>query len=436
MKRKLMMALAVCPLLGLVADMADPQVSNVSVTQDSVTRRVTVTYNLDEPAIITMDVLTNGVSIGDANIQYVTGDCNRLILPRKEGHTLYWRPEKSWPGYRFTSPVVSVRLTAWATNAPPDYMVADLITMSNVCFYTSEAAIPGGLLANEEYRRTKIVMRKIHQPASGKWTMGVDSELGKTDSREDAHEVSLTRDYYMGVFPITQDQWRSIVGEYRWGFAYKDPKTRGMRPANTNMQILRRCNTAWSENGGAASDWPNAPYPTSFIGLMRTRTGIDFDLPSEMEWEYACRAGHGQGYWGDGSPILSDRSDANLDRMARYGFADVDATTAATADLSVGTSEVGSKEPNDWGLYDMNGNIWEWCLDWYNVDIKSLDGAVNVDSGNPDNPLTGVSTTTRVKRGGYYGFAAKYCRASYRDGASAGSDTNVGIRMWAPAEIR
>ena len=150
----------------------------MKVTQDGVTRRVTVTYDLDEPAIVTMDVLTNGVSIGDANLHYVSGDCNKLVK-EGEGRTLYWNPEKAWPGYKFTTPVVTVKLTAWATNAPPDYMVVDLATSGNVSFYTSEDALPGGLLKNEAYRRTKLVMRKIHQPASGKWTMGVSAELGK-----------------------------------------------------------------------------------------------------------------------------------------------------------------------------------------------------------------------------------------------------------------
>ena len=436
MKVKSLIAFAACPVLGLVADMADPQVSNVKVAQDSVTRRVTVTYDIDEPAIITMDVLTNGVSIGDANIHYVSGDCNKLVK-EGEGRTLYWNPEKSWPGQKFTSPVVTVKLTAWATNAPPDYMVVDLAASSSVSFYTSEAALPGGLLKNEEYRRTKLVMRKIHQPASGKWTMGVSAEVGKYkwDTREDAHEVSLTRDYYIGVFPVTQDQWRSVVGDYLSAFKFQDSVTRGMRPANAAYQVLRRCNTGWTEHGGDACEWPNDPYPTSFFGLIRARTGIAFDLPGEMEWEYACRAGHGQGYWGDGSPIVNDTSDPNLDRLARYGLPAVDDADAKTADLSVGTAQVGSKEPNDWGIYDMNGNIWEWCLDWFEKEITSLNGAINIDPNNSAKPLSQGSATKRVIRGGTYSEVAKNCRPSWRMDAAT-KDNYIGLRLWAPAEIK
>ena len=435
MKMKSLMAIVACPVLGLVADMADPQVSDVKVTQDGVTRRVTVTYDLDEPAIVTMDVLTNGVSIGDANLHYVSGDCNKLVK-EGEGRTLYWNPEKAWPGYKFTTPVVTVKLTAWATNAPPDYMVVDLATSGNVSFYTSEDALPGGLLKNEAYRRTKLVMRKIHQPASGKWTMGVSAELGKYkwDARENAHEVSLTRDYYIGVFPITQDQFKSIYGEYLSSFKFQDPVTRGMRPATMPYQNMRRCDVPWKEHGGDACEWPNDPYPTSFIGLIRARTGVAFDLPGEMEWEYACRAGHGQGYWGDGSPIVGETTDSNLDRLARYGLATVTDEDAKTADLSVGMAEVGSKASNDWGIYDMNGNVWEWCLDWYQTDITTLNGAVNIDPANPALPISQDSATKRVIRGGMYTEPAKYCRASWRMDKS--SKDPAGFRLWAPAEIR
>ena len=438
MKLKSLMALAACPVLGLVADMADPQVSNVKVAQDSVTRRVTVTYDIDEPAIITMDVLTNGVSIGDANIHYVSGDCNKLVQAG-EGHTLYWNPEKAWPGQKFTSPVVTVKLTAWATNAPPDYMVVDLAASSSVSFYTSEAALPGGLLKNEAYRRTKLVMRKIHQPASGKWIMGVSAEPGKYQFgvHDDAHEVMLTRDYYIGVFPVTQDQWRSVIGSYANDFRFQEPNTRGMRPAEIRFNFLRRTDLSWK--GGEDYEWPNDPYPTSFIGLIRTRTGVSFDLPGEMEWEYACRAGHGQGYWGDGSPIVNDTSDSNLDRLARYGLPKVGNEDAKTADLSKGTAQVGSKEPNDWGIYDMNGNVWEWCLDWFEIDIRSLNGVINI---NPNNPMQTYSGSTppeikRVIRGGMYTESAKNCRPSWRVNAASGdTDRSIGFRLWAPAEIK
>ena len=436
MKIKSLMALAACPVLGLVADMADPQVSNVKVAQDSVTRRVTVTYDIDEPAIITMDVLTNGVSIGDANIHYVSGDCNKLVQAG-ERHTLDWNPEKAWPGQKFTSPVVTVKLTAWATNAPPDYMVVDLATSKNVSFYTSEAALPGGLLKNEEYRRTKLVMRKIHQPASGKWTMGGSSEIGKYQwgNQDVSHEVSLTRDYYIGVFPFTQDQFRTFYGDYISTFKFQDPVTRGMRPANLAYQVLRRCNLAWKEDGGNDCEWPGNPYPTSLLGVLRTLTGVDFDLPGEMEWEYACRAGHGQGYWGDGSPIVDKTSDYNLDRLARYGLATVADADAKTADLSVGTSVVGSKEPNDWGIYDMNGNIWEWCLDWYESDITGLNGIININPNNSMQTYSGGIVYKRVRKGGMYDQPAQFCRAAWRSDANSG-DTSMGFRLWAPAEIK
>ena len=141
--------------------------------------------------------------------------------------------------------------------------------------------------------------------------------------------------------------------------------------------------TLWCQCRAADTSFPAPPAPNSFLGTLSSLTGVAFDLPSECEWEYACRAGNYGAKWGDGSLIqLKGGADAgedtNLTRLGAY---------KKNADA---IQPVGSYEPNSWGLYDMHGNLWDMCLDWYGVDITALDGAVN-----PTPP----SNNRRVDRG-------------------------------------
>ena len=131
-------------------------------------------------------------------------------------------------------------------------------------------------------------------------------------------------------------------------------------------------NAANTTTANASYNWPADPNPLSFLGLLRLKTNIDFDLPSEAQWEFAARAGNGVGYWNDGSVILNTNPDANLKVLGRYqynggkvrsGTSYVDPAT--TCGVTNGTAIVGSYAPNTWGLYDTAGNVWEWCLDWY-----------------------------------------------------------------------
>ena len=134
--------------LGVVATsaalLAAPSVTSVTFSQEETgPRTVTVNYTLvGEEAIITMDVLTNNVSIGDENIHFLEGDVNRLVQPGSR--KIRWFAQKSWPGHQIDSETVKVRINAWSKSAPPDYMVVDLETPNNVSYYTSTNALPDG----------------------------------------------------------------------------------------------------------------------------------------------------------------------------------------------------------------------------------------------------------------------------------------------------
>ena len=404
-------------LFGSATDV--PVVSDVTFNQPGGGRTVTVTYNLQyAPAIVTMDVLTNGVSIGAGNIVSLEGDVGKVVQPG--ARQFKWFAKRDWPDHLITENVVSVKLRAWSLFSPPLYMVADLETASNVTYYVSADAIPGGV-TNNLYKTSRIVMRRI-DAAGVRWNMGAHAtENGYTSSRpqEKIHSVQLTNDYYIGIFELTQGQWKRIAGFYQSA----DVTTVGVREVyplqNVAFTEMREAAPVTSSTPPALDSnssyiFPAPPAPDSFLGTLSSLTGVAFDLPSECEWEYACRAGNYGAKWGDGSPILTvsggvDAEDANLARLGAY-------KKNANA-----VQPVGSYEPNSWGLYDMHGNLWEMCLDWYGADITALDGAVN-----PTPP----SNNRRVDRGGAKHSTQYQCRSAYRDSDNPqGRSAGIGYRL-------
>ena len=428
-----LLAAAVC------ADPADPQISNVRLEQNGVSRRVTVRYDLDEAAVVTMDVLTNGVSIGGANIQNVGGDCFKRVVAGND-HEVTWDPYLSWPDQKFGAGVVSVRMTAWALDNTPDYMVVDLAAANTVRYYPGVDFLPGStpgqegaVTNNPAYKTSKLIMRKIM--ASGvEWTMGSAAGETQRQSVEASHVVTLTNNYYIGVFEVTQAQWKNITPTSTATPQFTaDAEMRPVEKVSYN-----EIRNSASKTANPAYNWPANPNASSFLGLLRTKTGLDFDLPTEAQWEFAARAGHGSGFWGDGSTIKNTDTDANLSNLARYLYNHGGTSTTPTLAPSVGgTAIVGSHKPNSWGLYDMHGNVWECCLDWYADNITTFDGKVNINPSNSAQTLSGATGSNRVRRGGSWYHPAGNCRPAHRISAAPdGQNADAGLRLVCTAGLQ
>ena len=260
------------------------------------------------------------------------------------------------------------------------YLVIDLSGGHNASHYpvryTDEA--PNILLSG--CRTTELWLRRI--PA-GSFMMGSPrGESGRYDD-EKQHRVTLTRDYYIGIFPCTQRQYVLVTGGNPSHFKGGDRPVEQVSYDDLRGNVRRWCR--WP----ASSDVDSS----SFFGLLRERTGLAFDLPTEAEWEHACRAGTTTAL-NSGQDITSkDGCCPNLDALAWYGENSV-----------CTTHPVGQKRSNAWGLYDMHGNVWEWCLDWY-VRYSTADAT------DPHGPSSG---SCRVLRGGGWSSLARYCRSASR----------------------
>ena len=401
MKKLLLMT---CAAAAYAAHATPPEIGNVQFKQDE-NRLVTISYTLGgADAIVMMDVLTNGVSIGKALYANAAGDVN--VKVKLGTRQILWQPRTTWPDQKIRDKSLSVKLTAWPLDNPPDYMCVDLVTKSNVVWYLDADDVPGGVTA-DIYKTDKLLMRRIH--AEGiRWTMGLPKAGGTGNNWEPGHFVTLTNDYYMAIFEMTIGQRSRIVsGTTASNGDYPD--------RSTSYEGLR----------GATSghDWPSDGHKVaadSVLGKLRSHAGISgFDLPTHAEWEYAARAGN-LGYcyyhWG------FDTSKA--------GFQPYEWTSATVP--SSAAQKVGLLKPNAWGLYDMHGNCFERCLDWYAAgDAYSKHGS---DVVAPPGPATG---TMRIIHGGgsthAFGPAYIFYREGY--GPASSNGTNIGYRLACAANL-
>jgi len=382
---------------------AAPAVSDVTVAFDANTRMMTIGYALSESAVVTVDILTNGVSIGAAKFADVAGDVNGVVKPGRG--TISWRPEHLWPEQKFDAPVFTANVKAWALDAPPPYLVVWLNEeKGKVRYYDCEAALPGGI-GDNVYRTKRLVMSRI--PAKGAtWRMGSPStEVGR-QANEVPHYVTFTNDYYVSVFPVTQGQGKLI-----WGAGVG---THGDAYPSVNLSYNQIRGTA------PAIDWPttgSAVATDSFLGKLRTATSLAFDIPTEAQWEYAARAGSAAAYC-NGLDCLTadDARDTNLDKVGWYRRNDWN------------RHPVGQKQANAWGLYDVCGTTWEWARDWVGTNAVAAYG-----SGDVTDPPGLASGNWRSRRGGNWDNLPYTARCAFRT-ANAPAEGNelISFRLYLP----
>ena len=271
----------------------------------------------------------------------LTGDgAGGELLPAGGPYHIVWDSTNDWPEGH--SSEFTVTATAEVKETTPLYLVVNL----NTGAVTPSAAGPD--LSNDTCRTTELWLRRIPK---GTFTMGSpEGEVGRS-SNETQHQVTLTEDFYIGVFEITQKQYSLIQGG----------NMGDTRPVNNvSYDTIRRTGSSagWPTNGHAVDSG-------SFLGKLRAKTGQTFDLPTEVQWEYACRAGTTTAL-NTGKNLTSTGKDSAMDEAGRYYH--------NSSDGKGGYSEhtrVGSYPPNAWGLYDMHGNVYEWCLDWWKEDLGS-----------------------------------------------------------------
>ena len=226
--------------------------------------------------------------------------------------------------------------------------------------------------------REVVIQRLINNMVyveGGTFTMGASSEQGSDayDNEKPTHQVTLSS-FSIGKYEVTQEEWQAVMGNNPSAF----------KGAKRPVELV-----SWNDCH-------------EFIRKLNAMTGKQFRLPTEAEWEYAARGGNNsRGY----KYATSD----NLDRVAWY-------------DRNSGrkTHDVGHKLPNELGLYDMSGNVYEWCQD--------RDGSYNSNSQtNPSGPSSG---SLRVCRGGGWEFSAMFCSVSYRNSSITGdTGDNLGLRL-------
>jgi formylglycine-generating enzyme required for sulfatase activity len=398
-----------CLAFGALA--ADPTISDVVVHQRwPWSKLVDIDYVLTADPTQRVDVAVNAYN-GSMSLTLPTESLSGDLNGVSEGlHRIVWDPTVT----AYTNNVVLTKFRVGLVQTPvPVYMIVDL-TKSAGADGQIEYIYPGderletygrftnvwfGVTNDSIYATDKLVLRRVH---AGIFKMG--------DSVPPTISTTLTKEFYAGVFEVTQRQWELITGAKPSHF--NNPTCYAARPVEQ---------VSYEDIRGASNNVPSVNWPVtdrtvvttnSFLGKLRTKTGLtDFDLPTEAQWECLCRAGTTT-YYNDGNSdakISGSEENNNgntnkyLNALGRYRYNGGLTAPTQGCGATNATAAVGSYQPNGWGLYDTHGNVWEWCLDWY---ANSLAGG--------SDPSGAVSGSVRVERSGAWFSPAQPCRSAIR----------------------
>ena len=222
----------------------------------------------------------------------------------------------------------------------------------------------------------------------GSFMMGTTNSDNLSLAAKPQHKVKISKPFYLGKYEVTCEQWQSVMGNNP--SRYRDMVGHPLSPPQNEAKCPVEC-VSWNDC-------------QTFLGKLKAKVpGSEFCLPTEAQWEYACRAGSTSEYcYGDGDSQLGDYAwlEGNSDGRPH---------------------PVGQKKPNAWGLYDMHGNVWEWVADWIGDDYYA-----NSPSRDPQGPASG---TGRIYRGGSYRFDSRWARSYSRFSGPAFDTNNINIGL-------
>ena len=300
----------------------------------------------------------------------------------------------------------AVSLTEPADWIPLDYLV---LARSPYLYIDTRVAASG----RRFYRTRESAVLPVGEMAyipPGTFMMGSPLSEAERRSDETEHQVTLTRGFWMGKYEVTQGEYLDVLG--------------------SNPSYFRNGRAPFSPgNGGAVTNELRHPVEsvswfdaTNYCGKLTARevgagripAGWGYRLPTEAEWEYACRGGTTAAFH-YGVALREGMANFNI----RYEY-DSTVGTITTSKKPLGrTSDVGSYASNAYGLYDMHGNVWEWCQDWY--------GPYPGIATDPVGPNIG---SYHVFRGGSWGYGGRYCRSAFRyDYYPDGGSIIIGFRV-------